>query len=355
MNRVRKEITASLLASFGSDARGTRDASAYTDLLVRVIDEWPETHARDFPHGDDALDVETRFTRAIVRAYDAMGGRATFGRARAVDSRRTLVALAVAAGLPRRAWRRGDASERRRRLVRRYAPPDGGRFDPKTHRYAVYENVLTDAHVSTLRRAAVDALAREPERVRNEHPDRAVTKTKKTSARRVDCASNRVYAPATAALRRANVDIARVMISKGWLAEGFHAATTPRGSSFIYCKRGRAGKERQQAWHLDYPQGVDGAEYLSVIVALDDGVFVPCVGDADARVPLPSVVTTSTPATARVPVPRGGCIVFRGDHVHAGMRDVGVAAYRIHVYVASANVPAATFEPPGEVYFVVDR
>ena len=80
-------------------------------------------------------------------------------------------------------------------------------------------------------------------------------------------------------------------------------------------------KNKRQGWHVDFADRFDGGTHLSVIVALSDGFKLPSRGDRLLSEDIPA----GDDATDFVPIPLGACMIFRGDHIHAGMRGTGVA------------------------------
>ena len=70
--------------------------------------------------------------------------------------------------------------------------------------------------------------------------------------------------------------------------------------------------EKRQRWHTDFhPEKVDGADHLSVIFALDDGVILPVIGDAQLANLLPVHSSASEP-TVSVHVPKG-CVSYSAE------------------------------------------
>lgn len=120
------------------------------------------------------------------------------------------------------------------------------------------------------------------------------------------------------ALKRAGVDLPRMLKDKGILTSGYEESDDPRGASIIYCLTPHgSSKAKRQAWHHDYADRFDGDKHLSVIVALIDDIKLPSRGGRSLSDKIPA----GERATDFVPIPKGACI--RGDHIHAGMRGAG--------------------------------
>ena len=339
MTPTRAELEKRVADEFGGDERAQRAAPLAAELLARVIETWSERYRRAFPSGTDGRDVAARFSEACCEVYDSdRRFEAAFWGPRRIDSRRTIVALACAAGLPKRTWRRADdAASRLKRQVKPYIGTPGTPFDPYSTRFRVFEDLLTTSEVSRLRRLAVARLRQAHKNVTN-----AMVQVEKGNVA-VDTTG------ATDVLAEAHIDIVARCVENKWLASGYKSSDKPCGASFVYCSR--ADAKRPQQWHRDYAASVDGGKYLSIIVALDDRIVLPSVGAENLQTPLPEIVSESTPPTARIPIPRGGCIIFRGDHVHAFMRHNGRATCRLHVYAARV-ARKKDVKVPGKLYFI---
>lgn len=80
-------------------------------------------------------------------------------------------------------------------------------------------------------------------------------------------------------------------------------------------------KTKRQGWHVDFADRFDGGTHLSVIVALRDEIKLPSRGGRSLSEEIPA----GDGATDFVPIHLGACMIFRGDHIHAGMRGTGVS------------------------------
>ena len=56
--------------------------------------------------------------------------------------------------------------------------------------------------------------------------------------------------------------------------------------------------------------------------------------------------------TVNVHVPKGGCIIFRGDTIHAAMHDKGRALRRLHVYIAKGTAAYVNKVVDNKVHFI---
>jgi len=319
----------------------------WLSLANRVLRGWEGLHGARFPDGGDAADVGHRLALSVDAEWEAVGGDAAFTGRRDRRSRRTLSVLAQCLGLPRK-WRISHSQECRiRRREHQHVTATGTMFDPTKQRYAVYANILSAEEVQNVRGL--------PERT--QAASRAVTTGSSSSwvgvvnhwgAPEEHRGRVQWYCGRKGAI---GFDSARLLREKGVLGEGYSTGTQERTASIIYTKRNTDGEKRQQ-WYTDFdPEVRDGERHLSVIFALDDNITLPVIGDAFLEVPLPSHNRLSEP-TVNVRVPKGGCIIFRGDTIHAAMHDKGRALRRLHVYIAKGTAAYVNKVVDNKVHFI---
>lgn len=110
-------------------------------------------------------------------------------------------------------------------------------------------------------------------------------------------------------------------------------------------------KTKRQGWHVDFADRFDGGTHLSVIVALRDEIKLPSRGGRSLSEEIPA----RDGATDFVPIHLGACMIFRGDHIHAGMRGTGCQRFRLHMYLAEVKRNADVLKEPNRVYFTSSR
>jgi len=110
-------------------------------------------------------------------------------------------------------------------------------------------------------------------------------------------------------------------------------------------------KAKRQGWHVDYLDRFDGRKHLSVTVALSDDIKLPsrCGRSLSDKIP------AGERATDFVPIPKGACITFRGDHIHAGTRGTGCQQFRLHMYLAEVKRKTDVLKESNRVYFRSSR
>jgi len=143
------------------------------------------------------------------------------------------------------------------------------------------------------------------------------------------------------------------MLKDKWiLTSGYKESDDPRGASIIYCMTpDGSSKAKRQAWHHDYAARFDGGKHLSVIVALGDDLKLP------SRVlrSLSDKIPVGERATDFVPIHKGACIIFRGDHIHAGTRGTWCQQFTLHMYLAEVKRKTGVLKEPNRVYFRSSR
>ena len=317
------------------------DPSAWMSLARRVLKGWEEMHGARFPDGSDvSLNVGQRLERSVRAEWEAVGGENAFIWGRRQSSRRTLTILAQCLRLPQK-WRNADSQESRaKRRQHRYVTPAGTKFDATTTRYAVYADVLTAEQVQDARGL--------PERVRYGKGASRLHMVNRFGESSEESDRMQWYCGGT----HLPFNCAQILVKKGILDEGYSQGTATHTASIIYTRRKTASAENQQQWHTDFdPDLRDGADHISVIFALDDNVTVPIIGDASLVNPLPPH-NKDSPPTLKLPVPKGGCVLFRGDTIHAGMRDKGRSIRRMHVYLAKGTARYVDEVADNKAYFV---
>ena len=323
-------------------------APTWTALAREILRDWARVHGAAFPDGNDYSDVRARLALSATVAWETMGGEHTFGGRRRNASRRTLCVLAACLRLPRQ-WKTCHSAEcKKRTRSHRFVTEPGVPFDPQAKRYAVYADVLPGDEVKRLRGL--------PERTMAMNAG----KRKENVAMHWKGISNELSRAASESRRvqfycggpMLGLDVCALLRSQCALGEGYATGRATRTASIIYTQRHRK-HERQQGWHTDYASSTHaGDKHLSVIFALDDGFVLPVVGSASLSDPMPECSEHSV-ATTMVSVPKGGCVIFRGDTVHAGMRDTGRSVRRLHVYVAKGTAAYVDRVVDNKVHFVL--
>ena len=222
-------------------------------------------------------------------------------------------------------------------------------FDPTSERYAVYEDCLSREQIETIR-ARIIAQHPTPRRVQGELVEGKWVQIT-NEANEVVGGSRRFQLYCSAELKRAGIDLLQILKDKGYLASGFKESSNHKGASIIYCMTPHGSKAKRQGWHVDFADRFDGGTHLSVIVALSDGIKLPSRGGRLLSEDIPA----GNDATDFVPIPLGACIIFRGDHIHAGMRGTGCQQFRLHMYLAEVKRKADVLKEPNRVYFTSSR
>ena len=307
--------------------------AVYVTLVMRMFDDWKDVHGADFPCGDGIF-VDLLRTSA-TRASEHVQGLKGLGR----DVLRNLVYLM---GMDKYTWARaGDAKVARWR--QKYFSTT--RFDPTKERYAVYEDCLTSEQVDAIYTQIIAPNAT-PRHVKGELvTGEWVPIINKAGQLGGSC---RFQLYCARALKRAGVDLLRMLKDKGILTSRHKESDDPRGASIIYCMTPHgSSKAKRQGWHADFADRFDGSKHLSVIVALSDDIKLPSRGGRSLSDKIPA----GERATDFVPIPKGACIIFRGDHMHAGMRGTGCQQFRLHMYLAEVKRKTDVLKEPNRVYF----
>ena len=344
-----REVTAAHVARVLAQNNVKGDAEAWLQLANRILRGWEGLHDAKFPDGRDTADVGHRLALSVSAEWEAIGGDAAFKGPRRRTSRRTLSVLAQCLGLPRK-WRMSHSQECRiRQRAHQHVSVAGTMFDPTKHRYAVYANVLSAEQVQNVRGL--------PERIQAAScAVRAGTGAgwvgvlNNCGAQEEQSGRIKWYCGGKDVI---GFDCVRLLEEKGVLGEGYSAGTQQHTASIIYTKRskGSLGEKRQQ-WHTDFdPEARDGERHLSVIFALDDDITLPVIGDTSLEEPLPSHNRLSEP-TLNVHVPKGGCIILRGDTIHAGMHDKGRALRCLQLHLAKGTAAYVNEVVDNRLHFI---